>query len=90
MAAQLELTLDNLEAIVTAADMTLANIVRLNVYTTDVGEAIGYFPRINDRFVAPVDATSGLRASWRSGHKFRDQRTRRISPSPALVLLLDT
>ena len=31
MAAQLELALDNLEAIVTAAGMTLANVVRLNV-----------------------------------------------------------
>jgi enamine deaminase RidA (YjgF/YER057c/UK114 family) len=50
MAAQLDLALDNLEAIVTAADMTLANVVRLNVYTTDVDEAIGHFPRINDRF----------------------------------------
>jgi enamine deaminase RidA (YjgF/YER057c/UK114 family) len=30
MAAQLELALDNLEAILAAADMTLANVVRLN------------------------------------------------------------
>jgi enamine deaminase RidA (YjgF/YER057c/UK114 family) len=30
MAAQLELALDNLQAILAAADMTLANIVRLN------------------------------------------------------------
>jgi enamine deaminase RidA (YjgF/YER057c/UK114 family) len=51
MDAQLELALDNLEAIVAAADMTLANIVRLNVYTTDVDELINrHFPRINDRF----------------------------------------
>ena len=50
MAAQLELALDNLEAIVTTADMALANVVRLNVYTTDVDEAIRHFPRINDRF----------------------------------------
>src|SRR5918912_2432428 len=50
MAAQLELALDNLEAIVAAADMTLADVVRLNVYATDVDEAIGHFPRINQRF----------------------------------------
>jgi enamine deaminase RidA (YjgF/YER057c/UK114 family) len=51
MAAQLELALDNLEAIVAAADMTLANIVRLNVYTTDVDELINqHFPRITARF----------------------------------------
>jgi enamine deaminase RidA (YjgF/YER057c/UK114 family) len=60
MAAQLELALDNLEAIVTAADMTLANIVRLNVYTTDVDEAINHFPRINDRFGNSRYATSVL------------------------------
>src|ERR671925_328679 len=38
MAAQLELALDNLEAIVAGANMTLADIVRLKVYTTDVDE----------------------------------------------------
>jgi enamine deaminase RidA (YjgF/YER057c/UK114 family) len=60
MAAQLELALDNLEAIVTAADMTLANIVRLNVYTTDIDEAINHFPKINDRFGNSRYATSIL------------------------------
>jgi enamine deaminase RidA (YjgF/YER057c/UK114 family) len=61
MAAQLELALDNLEAIMAAADMTLANIVRLNVYTTDVDELINkHFPRINDRFGNSRYATSIL------------------------------
>ena len=50
MAAQLELALDNLEAIVAAADMTLANVVRLNVYTTDLDEYLKHFTRVNDRF----------------------------------------
>ena len=36
MAAQLNAALDNLEAVLAGADMTLANIVRLNYYTTDV------------------------------------------------------
>jgi enamine deaminase RidA (YjgF/YER057c/UK114 family) len=36
MAAQLALTLDNLERVLRATDMSLANLVRLNVYTTDV------------------------------------------------------
>ncbi|MFJ4868845.1 RidA family protein [Streptomyces sp. NPDC088757] len=36
MAAQLELCVDNLEAVLAGAGMTLANLVRLNVYTTDV------------------------------------------------------
>jgi enamine deaminase RidA (YjgF/YER057c/UK114 family) len=60
MAAQLELALDNLEAIVAAADMTLADVVRLNVYTTDVDEAIRHFTRINDRFGNSRYATSVL------------------------------
>jgi enamine deaminase RidA (YjgF/YER057c/UK114 family) len=40
MAAQLEMSLDNLEAVLAAADMTLANVVRLNVYTTDFDEFV--------------------------------------------------
>jgi enamine deaminase RidA (YjgF/YER057c/UK114 family) len=36
MAAQLALSLDNLEAVLREAGMSLANLVRLNVYTTDV------------------------------------------------------
>ena len=36
MAAQLGLSLDNLEAVLGEAGMSLANVVRLNVYTTDV------------------------------------------------------
>jgi enamine deaminase RidA (YjgF/YER057c/UK114 family) len=61
MAAQLELALDNLEAILAAADMTLANVVRLSVYTTDVEELINqHFPRINARFGSNRYATSVL------------------------------
>lgn len=36
MAAQLALAIDNLEAVLDAAGMSLASLVRLNVYTTDV------------------------------------------------------
>ena len=60
MAAQLGLALDNLEAVLADADMTLANVVRLNVYTTDVDEAIRHFPRINHRFGNSRYATSVL------------------------------
>jgi enamine deaminase RidA (YjgF/YER057c/UK114 family) len=61
MAAQLELALDNLETIVAGADMTLADIVRLNVYTTDVDELLNrHFPRITDRFGDSRYATSVL------------------------------
>jgi enamine deaminase RidA (YjgF/YER057c/UK114 family) len=41
MGAQLALALDNLEGVLGAAGMSLANLVRLNVYTTDVD---GLFP----------------------------------------------
>ncbi|MEV6429433.1 RidA family protein [Nocardia sp. NPDC051463] len=36
MAAQVALSLDNVEAVLAEAGMSLANLVRLNVYTTDV------------------------------------------------------
>ena len=49
MAAQLELALDNLEAVLTAADMTLADVVRLNVYTTDVDELFKSWGRLAER-----------------------------------------
>jgi enamine deaminase RidA (YjgF/YER057c/UK114 family) len=50
MAAQLEFALDNLEAVLGAADMSLANVVRLNVYTTDIDEYLKHFPHQKDRF----------------------------------------
>jgi enamine deaminase RidA (YjgF/YER057c/UK114 family) len=50
MAAQLELAFDNLEAVLTAADMTLANVVRLNVYTTDFDDFVKHWARLRDRF----------------------------------------
>jgi enamine deaminase RidA (YjgF/YER057c/UK114 family) len=50
MAAQLDLSLANLEDVLGAADMTLANVVRLNVYTTDFDELVRHWPRLTDRF----------------------------------------
>src|SRR3954471_1558456 len=50
MAAQLELALDNLEAVLAEAGMTLANIVRLNVYATDLDEYLKHFGHLNERF----------------------------------------
>jgi enamine deaminase RidA (YjgF/YER057c/UK114 family) len=50
MAAQLDVALDNLEALMRAADMTVANVVRLNVYTTDVDELFTHWARIVGRF----------------------------------------
>ena len=51
---QLELALDNLEAVLSGADMTLANVTRLNIYTTDVDTAIRHFDLLGARF-APVE-----------------------------------
>jgi enamine deaminase RidA (YjgF/YER057c/UK114 family) len=60
MVAQLELSLDNLEAVLAAADMTLANVVRLNMYTTDVDELFKNNAVIMDRFGDSRYATSVL------------------------------
>jgi enamine deaminase RidA (YjgF/YER057c/UK114 family) len=75
MAAQLELALDNLEAVLAEADMTLANIVRLNVYTTDVGEYLKHFARLTDRFGNSRFATTLLGVAQ--------------LPAPQLVVLLE-
>jgi enamine deaminase RidA (YjgF/YER057c/UK114 family) len=45
MPAQLDVALDNLEAILAAADMTLANVARLNAYTTDLDELFKHWGR---------------------------------------------
>jgi enamine deaminase RidA (YjgF/YER057c/UK114 family) len=50
MRAQLEMSLDNLEAVLGAADMTLANVVRLNLYTTDFDELVKHWGLLADRF----------------------------------------
>ena len=50
MAAQLEMSVDNLEAILTGADMTLANVVRLNAYTTDFDELLKHWATLTGRF----------------------------------------
>jgi enamine deaminase RidA (YjgF/YER057c/UK114 family) len=50
MASQLDLALDNLEAVLTEAGMGLTDIVRLNIYTTDVDALIANFGTIAGRF----------------------------------------
>jgi enamine deaminase RidA (YjgF/YER057c/UK114 family) len=50
MAAQLGLALDNLEEVLAGADMTLANVVRLNFYTTDMEGLLQHFSVVNERF----------------------------------------
>ncbi|NNF10300.1 MAG: RidA family protein [Acidimicrobiia bacterium] len=51
MAGQITQSIDNIEAILTEAGMTMADIVRLNVYTTDVDQMLqhyGLLSRVNE------------------------------------------
>jgi enamine deaminase RidA (YjgF/YER057c/UK114 family) len=50
MAAQLALALDNLEAVLSGADMTLTDVVRLNIYTTDIDTLLQHFAILTERF----------------------------------------
>lgn len=50
LAAQLGLALDNLEAVLAGAGMTLANVVRLTFYTTDMDGLLQHFAVVNRRF----------------------------------------
>jgi enamine deaminase RidA (YjgF/YER057c/UK114 family) len=50
MAAQLGLALDNLQAVLADAKMTLGNVVRLNIYTTDVDSLLQHFAVLTQRF----------------------------------------
>ncbi|MFS8185060.1 RidA family protein [Pseudovibrio denitrificans] len=55
MRSQIALALDNLEAVLSAADMGLANITQLRIYATDVDEAMKHFDLLGARF-GPVQA----------------------------------
>jgi enamine deaminase RidA (YjgF/YER057c/UK114 family) len=52
MAAQITQALDNLETVLQAADMTLANVVRLNLYVTDIDAALENFGPMEARLAA--------------------------------------
>ncbi|WP_073483331.1 RidA family protein [Streptoalloteichus hindustanus] len=64
MAAQLALSLDNLEAVLAKADMSLANLVRLTVYTTDVDLLFQHYGVLASRLgaarVAPPTTMLGV------------------------------
>jgi enamine deaminase RidA (YjgF/YER057c/UK114 family) len=55
MAAQLNLALDNLEAVLAGAEMTLANLVRINLYTIDVDTPMQHHDIVVQR-LASADA----------------------------------
>ena len=50
MPAQLGLALDNLEAVLGDADMSLADVVRLAIYTTDVDSLLQHISVLTERF----------------------------------------
>ena len=50
MRAQIALALDNLEAVLAGADMSLGDVIRLGVYATDVDEALKNFDLLGMRF----------------------------------------
>ncbi|GAA4897172.1 RidA family protein [Stackebrandtia albiflava] len=52
MAAQLALAVANLEAVLDEAGMSLSNLVRLNVYTTDVDGLFPHYGRLAGRLAA--------------------------------------
>lgn len=64
MAAQLALSLDNLEAVLAEAEMSLANLVRLNVHTTDVDLLFQHYgvlaARLGGARVAPTTTMLGV------------------------------
>ncbi|WP_141580026.1 RidA family protein [Actinomadura sp. WMMA1423] len=64
MAAQLALSLDNLEAVLGEAGMSLADLVRLNVYTTDVDRLFEHYGVLASRLgaarVAPPTTMLGV------------------------------
>ena len=55
MRAQMTPALDNLEAVLSAADMSLANVTRLGIFATDVDEAMKNFDLLGARF-GPISA----------------------------------
>ena len=59
MAAQISLAVDNLEAVLADAGMSLANVVRLNYYTTDVDEFLANMAVVGTRTGAAGVAPAG-------------------------------
>jgi enamine deaminase RidA (YjgF/YER057c/UK114 family) len=67
MAAQLSHALDNLEAVLAGAEMTLANVVRLNFYTTDMEGLFQHFNLVTKRFDGKRFATTLLGVTGLAG-----------------------
>jgi len=59
MVAQVNMALDNLEAVLAGADMTMADVVKLNMYTTDVDAFMAALFEVGDRLAASGLAQCG-------------------------------
>ncbi len=59
MAAQLALATDNIEAVLQGAGMSLANVVRLNIYTIDVDAFFEHYGVLASRLAAAGVAPPG-------------------------------
>lgn len=55
MRSQMMLALDNLEAVLASADMDLTNVIKLDIYATDVDEMMKNFDVVGGRF-GPIGA----------------------------------
>jgi enamine deaminase RidA (YjgF/YER057c/UK114 family) len=65
MSLQLGTAVDNLESVLRQAGMTLADVVRLNVYTTDIEALLPYYGVLAGRLAAArtAPATTMLEVS---------------------------
>jgi enamine deaminase RidA (YjgF/YER057c/UK114 family) len=52
LAAQVSLALDNIETVLAEAGMTLGDVVRITVFTTDVDAMMGAWGDLTERFAA--------------------------------------
>jgi enamine deaminase RidA (YjgF/YER057c/UK114 family) len=59
MAAQLRQAFDNLETVLKGADLTLADVVRLNYYTTDIPAYLQASGEVAQRFAAGAPPPAG-------------------------------
>ena len=64
MAAQISLALDNLESVLEQAGMGLGNVVRLNIYTTDVDSLFEHYGVLAARTGAAQVAPPGPSWAW--------------------------
>lgn len=67
MPAQLATSLANLGAVLAGADMTWSDVVRLNIFTTDVAQLFQHFSAVTDRFAGHRFATTILGVSSLAG-----------------------